>query len=103
MAICVIFLALLVIPGCKDGAQATLTVGAEGFEPAIVRVPAGESFDLKVVNDTKAVQTVVVAGRPGLRVAAGETSTRQIAAFKEGDHDVTLEGAPFHATLRASR
>jgi hypothetical protein len=103
MAICLIVLALLLIPGCKDGTQATLTVGAEGFEPAIVRVPAGESFDLKVVNDTKAVQTVVVADRPGLRVAPGETSTRQIEAFEAGDHAVTLEGAPFRATLRASR
>jgi hypothetical protein len=66
-------------------------------------VPAGESFDLKVVNDTKAVQTVVVADRPGLRVAPGQTSTRQIAAFDAGDHQVTLEDAPFRATLRASR
>ncbi len=68
-----------------------------------MQVPAGESFDLKVVNDTKAVQTIVVAGRPGLRVSPGQTSTRQIEAFEEGDHKVTLEGAPFQATLRASR
>ncbi len=89
------------LAGCQDGTQATLTIGAEGFAPAIVRVPAGESFDLKVVNDTRAVQTLVIADRPGLRVDAGQTSTRQVAAFEEGDHKVTLEGAPFQATLRA--
>jgi Cupredoxin-like domain len=103
IGICLIFAALLLIPGCKSGAQATLTVGAEGFEPAIVRVPAGESFDLEVVNDTEAVQTVVVAGRPGLRISPKLTSTRQIQAFKAGDHKVTLEGTPFEATLRAER
>ena len=78
-----------------------MTVGAEGFEPAIVRVPAGESFDLKVTNDTKAVQTLVIADRPGLRIDAGQTTTRQVAALEPGDHRVTLEGAPFQATLRA--
>jgi hypothetical protein len=93
----------LLLAGCNDGAQATLTVGAEGFEPAIVRVPAGESFDLKVVNDTQAVQTVKVADRPGLRVSPKQTSTRQIEAFEAGDHKVTLENAPFQATLRAER
>jgi hypothetical protein len=94
---------LIALAGCQDGTQATLTVGAEGFEPAIVHVPAGESFDLKVVNDTQAVQTVVVAGRPGLRVSPKQTSTRQVAAFEAGDHKVTLEGTPFEATLRAER
>ena len=103
MAICGIFLTLLLIPGCGSGTQASITVGAEGFEPAIVTVPAGKSFDLEVVNDTKAVQTVVVAERPPLRVAPGETSTRQVDSLSEGDHRVTLEGAPFQATLRAER
>jgi hypothetical protein len=103
MAICVIFLALLLILGCGSGTQATLTVGAEGFEPPVVKVPAGKSFDLEVVNDTRAVQTVVVAGRPPLRVDAGATSTRQVDSLSEGDHKVTLEAAPFEATLRAER
>ena len=34
-------------------------------------VDAGKSFDLEVVNDTQAVQTVTVEGRPPLRVLAG--------------------------------
>ena len=103
MAICGIFLTLLLIPGCGNGTQASITVGAEGFEPTIVEVPAEESFDLEVVNDTRAVQTVTVAGRPPLRVDAGQTSSRQIRSLAEGDHRVTLEGAPFQATLRAER
>jgi hypothetical protein len=93
----------LALAGCGNGSQATLTVGAEGFEPPIVTVPAGESFDLEVVNDTQAVQTVTVAERPPLRVAAGQTSTRQVDSLPEGDHGVSLEGAPFEATLRAER
>jgi len=101
MAICGIFVTLLAVAACGNGAQASLTVGAEGFEPTVVEVPAGESFDLEVVNDTKAVQTVVVAGRPPLRVAPGETSTRQVDSLSAGDHKVTLVDAPFEATLRA--
>src|SRR5687767_14973252 len=66
--------------------QASLTVGAEGFEPPIVTVEAGKSFDLEVVNDTQAVQTVTVAGRPPLRVLPGETSTRQVDSLEAGDH-----------------
>ena len=81
--------------------QASLTVGAEGFEPPVVTVEAGKSFDLEVVNDTQAVQTVTVAGRPPLRVPPGQTSTRQVDSLRAGDHRVTLEGAPFEATLRA--
>ena len=81
--------------------QASLTVGAEGFEPPVVTVDAGSSFDLEVVNDTRAVQTVTVAGRPPLRVSPGQTSTRQVDSLEAGDHRVTLEGAPFEATLRA--
>ena len=88
--------------GCS-GSQATITVGAEGFEPPIVSVPAEESFDLEVRNDTQAVQTVTVAGRPPLRIAAGATSTRQVEALAAGDHRVTLVDAPFEATLRAER
>ena len=57
--------------------------------------------DIEVVNDTKAVQTVTVEGRPGLRVLPGETSQRQIDSLDAGDHKVTLEGAPFEATVRA--
>ncbi len=101
MAICGIVLTT-VLAGCS-GSQATITVGAEGFEPPIVSVPAEESFDLEVRNDTRAVQTVTVAGRPPLRVAAGQTSTRQLEALPAGDHRVTLTGAPFEATLRAER
>lgn len=88
--------------GCS-GSQATITVGAEGFEPPIVSVPAEESFDLEVRNETQAVQTVTVADRPPLRIAAGQTSTRQLEALAAGDHRVTLTGAPFEATLRAER
>jgi len=92
----------LSLAGCIGGGpQASLTVGAEGFEPPVVTVDAGKSFDLEVVNDTKAVQTVTVEGRPGLRVLPGETSQRQIDSLAAGDHKVTLEGAPFEATVRA--
>ena len=59
------------------------------------------TYNLKVTNDTKAVQTLVIADRPGLRIDAGQTTTRQVAALEPGDHRVTLEGAPFQATLRA--
>ena len=64
-------------------------------------VDAGSSFDLEVVNDTKAVQTVTVEGRPGLRVLPGEASQRQIDSLEAGEYKVTLEGAPFEATVRA--
>jgi hypothetical protein len=90
------------LAGCiGSDPQASLTVGAEGFEPPVAAVPAGKSFDLEVVNDTRAVQTVTVAARPPLRVLPGETSTRQIDSLSAGDHRVTLDGAPFEATLRA--
>ena len=96
-----IFLTLS-LGGCIGGApQATLTVGSEGFEPTEVTVDAGKSFDLEVVNETKAVQTVTVQGRPGLRVPPGGKSQRQIDSLAPGAHKVTLEGAPFEATLRA--
>jgi hypothetical protein len=96
------FLLTLSLAGCIGGGpKAELTVGAEGFEPPIVTVDAGKSFDLEVVNDTRAVQTVTVEGRPPLRVGAGETGTRQIDSLEAGDHRVTLEGAPFEATVRA--
>ena len=101
MALAGIFLTLA-LAGCIGARpQASLTVGAEGFEPPVATVEAGKSFDLEVVNDTRAVQTVTVAGRPPLRVAPGQTSTRQIDSLPAGDHRVTLEGAPFEATLRA--
>ena len=96
-----IFLTLSLAGCIGGGPKATLSVGAEGFEPPVVTVDAGKSFDLEVVNDTRAVQTVTVEGRPPLRVAAGETGTRQIDSLKAGDHRVTLEGAPFEATVRA--
>ena len=96
------FLATVALSGCIGGGpSARLTVGAEGFEPPIVTVDAGTSFDLEIVNDTKTVQTVVVEGRPGLRVLPGRTSARQIDSLEPGDHRVTLEGAPFEATVRA--
>jgi Cupredoxin-like domain len=92
----------MALAGCIGSRpQASLTVGAEGFEPPVVTVKAGKSFDLEVVNDTRAVQTVTVAERPPLRVLPGETSTRQVDSLEAGDHRVTLEGAPFEATLRA--
>ena len=96
------FFLTLSLSGCIGGGpQASLTVGAEGFEPPIVTVDAGKSFDLEVVNDTRAVQTVTVEARPPLRVLPGEKSTRQINSLEAGDHRVTLEGAPFEATVRA--
>ena len=99
MAGCGIFFTLL-LAGCGGGAKAELTVGAEGFEPPVVEVPAGESFDFEVRNDTRAVQTVTIAGQPGMRVPPGETGSRRVE-LGAGDHRVTLEGAPFEATLRA--
>ena len=95
------FLALSIAGCIGGGPSARLTVGAEGFEPPVVTVDAGKSFDLEIVNDTRAVQTVTVEGRPGLRVLPGETSARQIDSLEPGDHRVTLEGAPFEATVRA--
>jgi hypothetical protein len=96
------FLLTVSLSGCIGGGPAArLTVGAEGFEPPVVTVDAGEAFDLEIVNDTKAVQTVTVEGRPGLRVLPGQTSARQVEALEPGDHRVTLEGAPFEATVRA--
>ena len=96
------FVLTLSLAGCIGGGpSARLTVGAEGFEPPVVTVDAGTSFDLEIVNDTRAVQTVTVEGRPGLRVLPGETGTRQVDSLEPGDHRVTLEGAPFEATVRA--
>jgi hypothetical protein len=54
-----------------------------------------------VRNDTRTVQTVTVTGRPGLRVRPGQTFSREIESLPVGDHKVTLEGAPFEATLRS--
>ena len=101
MAFAGIFLTLTLTGCIGSRPQASLTVGAEGFEPPIVKVEAGRSFDLEVVNDTRAVQTVTVADRPPLRVLPGETGTRQVDSLEAGDHRVTLEAAPFEATLRA--
>jgi len=101
MVIAGIFMTLAPAGCIGSRPQASLTVGAEGFEPPVVAVEAGTSFDLEVVNDTRAVQTVTVAGRPPLRVPPGQTSTRQVDSLRAGDHRVTLEGAPFEATLRA--
>jgi hypothetical protein len=94
---------LLALSGCGGGNEALLTLGAEGFEPPVVTVPAGKSFDLDVRNDTQAVQTVTVAARPPLRVPPQETGTRQVDSLPVGDHLVTLDGAPYEATLRAER
>jgi hypothetical protein len=91
----------LALAGCGSGNQASLTVGAEGFEPPVATVPANKSFDLEIVNHTQVVQTVTVQGRPPLRVAPGITSTRQIDSLKPGSYKVTLEDAPFVATLQA--
>jgi hypothetical protein len=94
---------ILALSGCGGGPEASLTVGAEGFEPPVETVPAGKSFDLEIVNHTKAVQTVTVRGRPPLRVAPGMTSTRQIDSLAPGEYKVTLLDAPFEATLRAEK
>ena len=92
----------LALSGCIGQApQASLTVGEEGFEPPMATVDAGKSFDLEIENDTQAVQTVTVQGRPGLRVRPGETFSRDIDGLEAGDHKVTLRDAPFEATLHA--
>jgi Cupredoxin-like domain len=91
---------LIFLTGC-GGTDVKLTVGAEGFEPPVLSVPAGKSFDLEVTNTTKAVQTVTVQGRPPLRVAPGITSTRQVDSLAPGEYKITLLDAPFEATLRA--
>ena len=44
---------------------------------------------------------LLVEGRPPLRVLPGETGTRQVDSLPAGEHRVTLEGAPFEATVRA--
>ena len=68
----------LALSGCiGQEPQASLTVGAEGFEPPVATVDAGKSFDLEIVNDTQAVQTVTCRA-PAAARAAGQTSTRQI-------------------------
>ena len=96
------FFLTLSLTGCIGGGPtASITVGAEGFEPPVVTVEAGKSLVLEVVKDTRAVQTVTVEGRPPLRVLPGVKSTRQIDSLKAGDHRVTLEEAPFEATVRA--
>ena len=69
----------LALAGCIGGAAGQPHGRrGEGFEPPVATVDAGKSFDLEVVNDTEAVQTRHRPGRPPLRVAAGQTSTRQI-------------------------
>jgi hypothetical protein len=98
------FLSTFAIAGCAHGTtEVHLTVGAEGFEPPVATVAAGRALDLEVSNDTRAVQTVTVEGRPGLRVRPGQTFSREIEGLTAGDHRVTLEDAPFEATLRAER
>jgi plastocyanin len=86
--------------GCGS-TNVQITIGAEGFEPPVLKVPAGKTFDLQVTNTTKAVQEVRVQGRPPLRAAPGITSTRQVEALEPGEYKVTLLDAPFEATLRA--
>jgi hypothetical protein len=99
--ICVAFVLSLALVGCNGGSDASLTVGAEGFEPPVLTVPSGKSFDLEIVNDTNAVQTVTVRGRPPLRVLPHMKSTRQVDSLAPGEYKVTLLDAPFEATLRA--
>jgi hypothetical protein len=96
------FLSMFLLAGCASGtSDVHFTIGAEGFEPPVATADAGEAIELEVHNDTRAVQTVTVEGRPGLRVRPGETFSREVEALSAGDHAVTLEGAPFRATLRA--
>ena len=96
------FLSIFLLGGCAGGSpEVRFTVGAEGFEPPVATVDAGKSFDLEIENDTQAVQTVTVQGRPGLRVRPGETFSRDIDGLEAGDHKVTLRDAPFEATLHA--
>jgi hypothetical protein len=66
-----IFLTLS-LSGCIGGAPAaTLTWGPRASSRRMVTVDAGKSFDLEVVNDTKAVQTVTVAGEARAAGTAG--------------------------------
>jgi plastocyanin len=95
------FLSIFLLGGCAGGTtDVHLTVGAEGFEPPLVKVDAGKAIELEVENDTRTVQTVTVQGRPGLRVRPGQTFSRELEALDAGDHRVTLSGAPFQATIR---
>src|SRR4029078_10201868 len=80
------FLSIFLLLGCAGGSpEVHLTVGAEGFEPPVATVDAGKTFARELQHDTRAVQTVTVAGRPGLRVKPGETFSRDIEALKAGD------------------
>ena len=102
MAICGIFLTMaLAAAGCR-AERVKLTLGAEGFEPPVLAVPAGKAFELEIRNDTQAVQTVTVSGRPPLRILPRATGERELE-LPAGEHRVTLAGAPFEATLRAGR
>ena len=78
-----------------------LTVGEEGFEPPELPVPAFFALRLTVHNRTAAEQTVTVAGRSPLTVGAGQDNVATIEGLAAGRHRVTLEGAPFKATLVA--
>src|SRR3954451_25456615 len=96
------FLSMFLLGGCAGGStEVHFVVGAEGFEPPVANVAAGKAVELEVKNDTRAVQTVTVEGRPGLRVRPGATFSREIEELKAGDHRVTLSDAPFEATLHA--
>src|SRR3954462_4327249 len=98
MAVCGIFVTLLVaVAGCGSAERVTLAVGAEGFEPPVLAVPAGKAFELEIRNDTRTVQTITVAQRPPLRVLPQSTGERELS-LPAGDHRVTLEDAPFQAT-----
>jgi len=78
-----------------------LTLGDEGFEPPEVRVPAFFALRLTVHNRTAIEQTVTVDHRPPMTVAGGDDGVATIEGLAAGRHRVTLEGAPFEATLVA--
>jgi hypothetical protein len=92
------------IPGCEEkapvGRDAALTIGAEGFEPPVVRVTADAPVELTLSNETAREQTVVV-GDVELAVPAGGAGGADLGVLREGRHEVTLEGTPFEATLVA--
>ena len=76
------------------------TVGAEGFEPPVATVDAGKSFDLEVQNDTQAVQTVTVQGRPRIARPAGRDVQPRHRRAEGRRPQVTLSDAPFEATIQ---
>ena len=79
----------------------SLVVGSLFLLPTLPAFSQQTASDDTPKSGDTAVQTVTVQGRPGLRVPPGGKSQRQIDSLRPGAYKVTLEGAPFEATVRA--